>query len=108
MSYTPSEEGLYNLKVTTDQNTDAIITSTLKVADNETIAIDGITYLCTPDYHRAKVIKDEDADRSLNTANILSTVSANGKSPLSHISNSHVTYDVVKNYDELWDIITKP
>ena len=24
------------------------------------------------------------------------------------ISDSHVTYDVVKNYDELWDIITKP
>ena len=23
------------------------------------------------------------------------------------ISNSTVTYDVVKNYDELWDIITK-
>ena len=22
--------------------------------------------------------------------------------------DSHVTYDVVKNYDELWDIITKP
>lgn len=24
------------------------------------------------------------------------------------ISDSHATYDVVKNYDELWNIITKP
>lgn len=43
------------------------------------------------DYRRAKSVKIECASRHFAT-----------------ISDSHVTYDVVKNYDELWDIITKP
>jgi len=43
------------------------------------------------DYRRAESVKIECASRHFAT-----------------ISDSHVTYDVVKNYDELWDIITKP
>lgn len=43
------------------------------------------------DYRRAESVKIECACRHFAT-----------------ISDSHVTYDVVKNYDELWDIITKP
>ena len=43
------------------------------------------------DYRRAESVKIECASRHVAT-----------------ISDSHVTYDVVKNYDELWDIITKP
>ena len=43
------------------------------------------------DYRRAESVKIECASRHFST-----------------ISDSHVTYDVVKNYDELWDIITKP
>lgn len=42
------------------------------------------------DYRRAESVKIECASRHFAT-----------------ISDSHVTYDVVKNYDELWDIITK-
>lgn len=40
------------------------------------------------DYRRAESVKIECASRHFAT-----------------ISDSHVTYDVVKNYDELWDII---
>lgn len=43
------------------------------------------------DYRRAESVKIECASRHFAT-----------------ISDSHVTYDVVKNYDELWNIITKP
>lgn len=43
------------------------------------------------DYRRAESVKIECASRHFAT-----------------ISDSHVTYDVVKNYDELWDIFTKP
>lgn len=43
------------------------------------------------DYRRAESVKIECASRHFAA-----------------ISDSHVTYDVVKNYDELWDIITKP
>ncbi|MCR6509250.1 hypothetical protein M1B78_14035 [Bacteroides sp. KH569_7] len=43
------------------------------------------------DYHRAESVKIECTSRHFTT-----------------ISDSHVTYDAVKNYDELWDIITKP
>jgi len=42
------------------------------------------------DYRRSESVKIECATRHFAT-----------------ISDSHVTYDVVKNYDELWDIITK-
>ena len=43
------------------------------------------------DYRQAESVKIECAIRHFAT-----------------ISDSHVTYDVVKNYDELWNIITKP
>ena len=43
------------------------------------------------DYRRAESVKIECASRHFAA-----------------ISDSHVTYDVVKNYDELWNIITKP
>jgi type III restriction enzyme len=43
------------------------------------------------DYHRAESVKKECASRHFAA-----------------ISDSHVTYDVVKNYAELWNIITKP
>ena len=43
------------------------------------------------DYRRAESVKIECASRHFAT-----------------ISDSYVIYDVVKNYDELWDIITKP
>ena len=46
---------------------------------------------CLKDYPRAESVKIECASRHFAT-----------------ISDSHVTYDVIKNYDELWDIITKP
>ena len=73
------EAGTYNMKITNGSDETALKTATLIIAATETVVIDGISYLCTPMYGRAKVIYDEEADYRVASLTIKSSVTAGGK-----------------------------
>ncbi len=78
LSFIPEEAGLYNLKITAGSDEEALKTITIKIAATEQIEIDGVTYLCTPDYKRATIIQNENADNTISAITIPSKVLASG------------------------------
>ena len=81
MSFKPTEAGTFDLKVTAGSSTTVLETTTVKIASSEQVVVDNVTYLCTPDYQRARVIGFEDEDRTITSVTIPSTVTTkNGKS----------------------------
>ena len=76
-SFVPDEAGIYNFKITGDTN-ENLKTITVAVAGHEKIVLDGLTYFCTPDYQRAKVVYNVDADTKLTEVTIHSSVTVNG------------------------------
>ena len=77
MVYTPTEAGTYNLKAT-GSSEEVLCTTTISIAATETIIIDGLQYLCTPLYQRAKVVRNENADKFATSISIRQTVTASG------------------------------
>lgn len=78
LSFIPEEAGIYNVKITVGGMDEAKGTATVKVADTETMPIDGVTYKCIPDYQRAKVISPEEGYGYRNSVTILPMVTCNG------------------------------
>ncbi len=76
-SFTPTYAGSYNLKVTVGDSEDALETATVSVASTVQTTVVGLTYLCTPDYGRARVISTNTSNTSLT---VQAVVTANGKS----------------------------
>lgn len=77
LSYTPTEAGNYNLKVT-DASDEVMFTSTVTIADTEIVVIDNVKYLCTPVYKRAMVIRNEDVEKNISSITIQKIVTASG------------------------------
>ena len=76
-TFTPTLTGNYNLKVATSDSEEALTTTELSVAGTVQTTVGGITYLCVPDYQRARVISTNTSNTSLT---VQATVTANGKS----------------------------
>ena len=80
MTFIPSEAGIFNMKIMSVSTEETLKTATVKIAGQEEVVVDGVKYLCTPDYQYARVVRNEDADRSVATLTILPSVSASGVS----------------------------
>ncbi len=78
LSFTPEEAGMFNIKITAGSDEEALKITSVKIVSTEQIFIDGVTYLCTPDYKRATIIKNKNADNSISAITILSKVTASG------------------------------
>ena len=79
LPFVPDEAGLYDLKITAGTTEEALGTATLKVAGNEKVIVDGVTYRCTPEYKRAIVVRNEDENFEPPVkVTILPVVTANG------------------------------
>lgn len=76
LSFIPEEAGVYNVKVTVGGMDEAKGTATVKVADADTIPVDGVAYKCIPAYKRAKVVQGGNKDQSNLT--VLTMVTCNG------------------------------
>lgn len=72
------EAGVYHLKLTAGNSEEAIETMNIKIAACEEVVVDGLRYRCAPEYERATVISDFEADTSVERPVICQTVSANG------------------------------
>ena len=77
-TFTPFEQGTYELKISTNDSEEALATATVSVAATETVVINNVTYLCTPAYQRAKVVQNDDADKEASSVYILQKVTAGG------------------------------
>ena len=78
-SFVPEVAGEYQLMITMGSSTEALATATVKVAAVELIVVDGITYRCIPDYHRATVINDGQVSHDKSgVVTILQKVTASG------------------------------
>ena len=78
LTFLQEEAGTFNLKLTTVNSDEALATATVKIVAYEEVVVDGIRYRCTPEYKRAKVIQDLEADTSVEILNIQQTVTSNG------------------------------
>ena len=78
LAFLQEEAGTYNLKITTPNSDEALATATVKMAGYKDVVVDGLTYRCTPEYKRAKVIQNYTADMYVESVNILPTVNSNG------------------------------
>lgn len=60
LKYVPEEGGTYQLKITAGNTDEALTTSSVNIASTVKQVVDGVTYLCTPKFGRAKVISNDD------------------------------------------------
>lgn len=73
LKYVPEEGGTYQLKITAGNSDEALITSSVNIASTVKQVVDGVTYLCTPKYGRATVIRNDNFNR-MTSVNILSSI----------------------------------
>ena len=78
LSFVPEEAGIYQIKITAGGSEEALSTTTVKVADSGNLTVEGVNYLCIPDYKRAKVIRQENGSSSQNSLTVLPTVTYDG------------------------------
>jgi len=76
LSFKPAESGTYNLKITSGDSEEALKTSSVIIASQVQIVQDGITYLCLPEYKRARIIQGDNSYRSTSSVTIPKTVTA--------------------------------
>ena len=79
-TYTPTEAGTFDLKVTSGSSDEALGTTTITIASTEIVIVDNVTYLCAPANKRATVISNDNIENrwSITSVNILQTVTASG------------------------------
>ena len=73
LTYVPEEGGTYQLKITAGETDEALITSSVNIASTVKQVVDGVTYLCSPKFGRAKVIRNDNIPHN-STVNILSSI----------------------------------
>ena len=78
LKFTTLEAGTFNLKLTTWYSEDALKTATFTVATYEEVVVEGLIYRCAPDYGRATVINNPEADTNVERVNIQQTVECGG------------------------------
>ena len=74
LTYIPEEGGTYQLKITAGETDEALITSSVNIASTVKQVVDGVTYLCSPKFGRAKVIRNDNIPHNLTSVNILSSI----------------------------------
>ena len=77
LPFVPEEAGTYNLKITAGSTENSLGKINLVVPPCEKVTIDDITYLCTPQYKRAKVVRNP-LDHYIENPTILSSVNVGG------------------------------
>lgn len=79
LTFLQEEPGTYNLKLTTNASEEALATATVTIAATEEIVVEGLRYRCAPAYKLAKLIRNDEADMSVEQVNIQQIVkSADG------------------------------
>ena len=78
-TYTPTEAGTFDLKVTSGSSDEALGTTTITIASTEIVIVDNVTYLCAPANKRATIVRNNDLEPyTVTSLNLQNTVTASG------------------------------